>query len=80
EKKQIKKQHSRILQLISNLGVLAQRDRATKIAKSVHQIFKEKYKCLYHSDDNPTLQSLMYKLSNQTWIINFNSKNKEKEK
>ncbi|CAG8706789.1 14039_t:CDS:1, partial [Racocetra fulgida] len=75
----IKKQHPRVLQLIDNLSLSAQRDRANKIAKLEYQTFKEKCESLYHSNDNPTLQSLTYKISNQTWIIDFNSKNKEKK-
>ncbi len=79
EKERLKKRRTGILQPVDNLSISAQRVRVNKIAKQEHQLFEEQSKILYHLDDHPTLHSLTYELPNQTWVINYDSKNKTKE-
>ncbi|CAG8497348.1 4453_t:CDS:2, partial [Racocetra persica] len=55
-------------------------DRANKIAKLEYQTFEEKCKDLFHSNDNPTLRSIIYELPNQIWTINYHPKNKIQNK
>ncbi|CAG8699704.1 853_t:CDS:2, partial [Cetraspora pellucida] len=61
EKERLKKQHSRTLKSIDNLSLSAQRDRANKVARLEYQTFEEKYKTLYHPNDNPILRSISNK-------------------
>ncbi|CAG8835351.1 19250_t:CDS:1, partial [Cetraspora pellucida] len=64
---------------INNLSKSAQRIRVNKIARQEYQTFNKENKILYHSDDYSTFQSLTYKVSDQTWTIQYNSKDKINE-
>ncbi|CAG8601938.1 17075_t:CDS:2, partial [Cetraspora pellucida] len=74
EKEQLRKYSTGILQPINNLSKSAQRMRVNKIAEQEYQTFNKESKILYHPDDYPTLQSLTYKVSDQTWTIQYDSK------
>ncbi|CAG8701833.1 8775_t:CDS:2, partial [Gigaspora rosea] len=79
ESERIRHQRSKILQPINKLSNSTQCIRAKELAKPILTTFNNKSQNLYHPDDSPELNQIIYELSNTVWNIQFKQKNNEKE-